>query len=264
MQVRSEIKKKLTASKQALEKLGPKRDTDTEQAKCLLDMSMRFQDIVTSALNANYFGDDCFDHLPSLRFATAIVTRNEDLAESLEKYGHSYEFMDANSEAHEKNEKTNSPKKKGAEREVVKLRAVENHDLLEDLMYGEDTIDATISEDTLEWITEVYESSRGFEIGTFDSSLLAMTMKIQSTKWKGFAQGYISDVITMAHSFITDLLKLLCPDLRMRDGLTSILLEDLTKMYQDAIKHVNFLLDVERMGTPTTFNEYFSEDLEKR
>ena len=222
-------------------------------------MSIRFQAILTSALSADYVNSDLFDHVPSLRLATVVVNRNEEVAISIEHHGHSFEFKDVKSE--EAEEPTNVESEEQAK---VHLRTTGNHDKLEDLMYGEHTIDGTVGKDTLEWIKRVYKDSRGFELGTFDSSLLAMTMKTQSVKWEDLALGYISDVVSMAHSFIVDLLKELCPDVRMRNGLSNVLMEDLVKMYRSAIDHVHFLLHVERAGTPATLNQYFSECLENR
>lgn len=89
-------------------------------------------------------------------------------------------------------------------------------------------------------------------------------MKTQSSNWEPIALGYIKDVISMAHKFISDLLQLICPDLRVRDGLMSVLMDELSAKYQDALEHVHFLLHIERMGTPATLNHYFNDNLEKR
>lgn len=69
-------------------------------------------------------------------------------------------------------------------------------------------------------------------------------MKTQSAKWEGLALGYISDVISMAHTFITDLLHLICPDVRVRDGLMSVMMEELMAKYKCALDNVRFLLHV--------------------
>lgn len=42
---------------------------------------------------------------------------------------------------------------------------------------------------------------------------------VGSFEWEPIALGYISNTITIAHTFITDLLNLACPDNRVRDGL---------------------------------------------
>lgn len=146
----------------------------------------------------------------------------------------------------------------------IKVRLLPDADGLEDLEYVEETIRSDTRKDVAEWLTSVYKTSRGFELGTFDSSLLAMTMKTQSANWESVALGYVTDVISMAHAFISDLLKLICPDQRVREGLMSVLMDELFLRYKEAIKHVHFLLFVERVGTPATLNHYFNDNLEKR
>ena len=152
-----------------------------------------------------------------------------------------------NAEAEDTAEK-DKPKKESKGTSKINCRRTRSHSGLDDLMCKEESIDATVKKGTLKWITRVYESSRGFELGTFDSSLLVMTMKVQTERWEALALAYINDIISMAHSFIVCLLKLLCPDLRMRDGLSLVLMEDLTKMYRKAIDHVCFLLRLKEWG----------------
>jgi hypothetical protein len=92
---------------------------------------------------------------------------------------------------------------------------------------------------------------------------LAVTLKRQSVKWRELALGYISDIITMVHAFVKDLLQHITPNENVRMGIESLLMDELTKKYQNAMSHVNFLLDVELEGTPATHNHYFNDTLEK-
>ena len=68
VQVKSEIHKMLKKAADDLEELGGKRETAAEQSQYLLKISMAFQQIVTSALSANYVGSDWFDQFPILFF----------------------------------------------------------------------------------------------------------------------------------------------------------------------------------------------------
>lgn len=253
----------MAASKQALTKLGAKRETAEEQSLYLLDISIRFQDITGLALNANYAGNDWFDQRPSLKFATAVTNRSELFASTLERYGHSYKF-----EAVGPDQKTIKapPENEFAEqmKNHINTRTTEHHVELDEVTVENETITKEIGVDTLGWLTKVYTTSRGFELGTFDNSLIAMTMKTQSSKWELLALGYISDVISLAHAFIIDLLQLICVDTRVRDGLLAILMDSLMIKYQGALDNVHFLLHVERMGRPTTLNRCFHENLEER
>ena len=50
----------------------------------------------------------------------------------------------------------------------------------------------------------------------------------------------------------------------MREGLMSILMDDLMAKYKTAFDSARLLLRLERMGTPITLNHYFNDNLEKR
>jgi len=233
---------------------------------------VRFQEITALALNANYVGSDWFDRYPSLRFPTGVITRSELFNKIMEQYGQSYEFKAAESDKDEV-VTTSEPETAFADdlpkdlqglEEQLTLRTTRDHVELDEVMVEKDSIAKSIGHDTIEWLTEIYKTSRGFELGTFDSSLLAMTMKTQSSKWEEIALAYISDVVSMAHTFILDLLRLVCPDARVRESIISILMDDLLAKYKAAFDSGRFLLRVERMGTPITLNHYFNDNLEKR
>ena len=261
----------MTAAKQSLDKLGTKRETTDQQRGYLSDISMHFQEIVALALNGNYVGNDWFDHYPSLKYANAVMTRNEVFSDNIEQYGQSYEFKAAESDTTD--EVTMSPALPGysqesAEKleepeEQITLRTTQSYSELEDVMFEKDTTSKPSGFDIIKWLTKVYKSSRGFELGTFGSSILAITMKAQSSKWEEIALAYISDVVTLAHTFIVDLLQLVCPNPRVREGLLSILMDDLMARYKTAFASARHLLCLERMGTPITLNHYFNDNLEK-
>jgi hypothetical protein len=274
-QVKSEIHKRLEATKQELEKLGGKRETAAEQRHYLLDLSMVFQQNVSSALSADYVGSDFLDEFSTLRLATQVVTRNELFATTLEQYGHSHTFDRAPSTISPRPRRhvglqteeldTEDGNKSGkALSSSVRIRSQECIPDLEEFTIGDEETTIPSSENILNWLTGVYKESRGFELGTFNNSLLATTMKTQSSKWETIAMGYVKDVIAMAHEFILKLLESVCSDLRVREGLTSVLMDDLRTKYQRALDSAKFLLYVERHGTPATLNHYFNENLEKR
>lgn len=253
-------------SKLALSLLGAQRETREEQSKYLSEISVKFQEITALALNAHYVESNWFDDCISLRFATAVTKRNELFAGTMEQYGHSYEFKAVEPE-HTAVTAPAGPVKEDVAEETndqISCRTTTNHVELDEVTIANEKINKKIFHNTMEWLTMVYRNSRGFELGTFDSSIIAITMKTQSARWEGLALGYISDVISMAHNFITKLLQLICPDVRVRDGLMSVMMEELMAKYKGALDHVRFLLHVERMGRPLTLNAKFLENLEER
>lgn len=133
---------------------------------------------------------------------------------------------------------------------------------LEDLVSGDRLIDDKVHSNIIEWLSELYKGSRGFELGTFDKNLLSRTMKAQSAKWQPLAHGYILDVIHLAHCFVTTLLRHVCPTARVREGIMSVLMEPLLDIYRRALDQVQFVLSVEH-SNPQTINHYFNDNLEK-
>ncbi|THY78240.1 dynamin GTPase [Aureobasidium pullulans] len=264
--VKMELQQKLKVANQALERLGAKRQTPEEQRAFMLDISMRFQEIVNMALSSSYSNSDCFDKTPSLMFVTTVVNRNEDFSNAIDRYGHSYEFEKCPS-IEESDVKENSfwqlEKKDSGTKVEVQLRSTKNHPDLQDLIDGEHTLEDKVGDNIIGWLTNLYRESRGYELGTFDKNLLSKTMKAQSLKWDLLAKGYILDVIHMAHTFVEDLLHELCDDKRVRDGIMNILMEPLLEKYVKVLKHTEFLLFVERSSTPITLNKYFNANLEK-
>ena len=114
------------------------------------------------------------------------------------------------------------------------------------------------------WLKEVFHSHRGFELGTFNSALLATCMKKQCQKWKEMSLGFVSDVIVMVHKFIDTALASICADENIRTSLINRLSDDLIKRYQKAISNTQFLLEVERSEVPMSLNHYFNDNLQKR
>lgn len=87
-------------------------------------------------------------------------------------------------------------------------------------------------------------------------------MNRQSGKWTDFALGYVSDVIDIMHTFMLKVLEVICPDEQIRDKLVSVLTDELSKRYREAMEQAQLVLDVERMNI-MTLNDKFHEKLEE-
>jgi len=268
--VRAEIQARVGAAKKNLDGLGTRRETALEQMQYLLTLSNRFQGISTHALAANYAASDSFDAHPQLRLPTLVVNRNEKFGKHLDRHGHSYVFYDDQDNQELEDicspisgdfPKTSETSPAAASKQIT-IRETPDAVDIEDLLLKQTVLDAGIDQTTPSWLLQTFKNSRGFELGTFDSSILAMTMKTQTAKWEPLALGYISDIISMTHSFITTLLERICPNRRVNNGIMAKLLDELTSRYRNAYKQVEFLLHVERYGTPATLNHYFNDNLE--
>lgn len=63
------------------------------------------------------------------------------------------------------------------------------------------------SQNIIQWLEDLYKGSRGFELGTFDASIIPIIWKKQSANWEEIALGYTSDVVSVVHGFIVGLLR---------------------------------------------------------
>ena len=232
-----------------------------------MDVSLQFRDLAKLAAHSDYSQSELFDKDEMLRLATMAVIRGESFANMMADYGHVYQFDTTYGQLEEDKPLIGSPpainedlqKKKG-----MSSRILPDHPDLVDLI-GNNRVDiSSVREDgIIEWLNDVYRKSRGFELGTFDTTLLAVTMRQQAAKWKDIALGYISDMASMVHAFVWRVLHIAAPNRRVQDGVKQLLLEKLKAKYVRALEHTQFLLHVELEGIPATLNHYFTDNLEK-
>ena len=193
------------------------------------------------------------------RLATTTVNRGELFAQHAALRGHKFSFGDSNTT--EDIAELDLEALELDDGKPFDVRFMADHVDILDVLCSETTIAAPYEHRILAWLKFVYRRSRGFELGTFDSSLLAITMKEQAVKWRDLALGYVSDVIAMVHSFVVDLMQYITPSDLVCRGLLALLMEDLRGKYEAALRHTEFLLSVELEGTPATLNHYFNDNL---
>ena len=244
------------------------RETSEKQLIYLTDLSTQFQRMVTLSVDAKYGSSAIFDDL-ELRLATLVTARNATFSDDMSRHGQEFRF--SASENQEQAEEDlppaltwNQNDDADADNETVfDIRKHADCTDIEDLLHAQESLFAVNGRPIAYWLREMYESSRGFELGTFDSSILATTMKVQTTKWAAIGLGYISDIATIVHRFIDLVLQSICSETHVKSELLSALMDGLLERYNRAIDQVRFLLDVERTGTPMTLHHYFNDTLEK-
>lgn len=258
--------------------MGPSRDRKEAQYKFILDLATRFQEITALALKAQYGSNDIFDNHDSLKLATAIVKRNVIFSDDVWKRGHTMNFSKEEWSSKDiaakdiaagqcqfgKLSTLISTLPKMAPKPTVTRHHKRKYEELDDVLQENCTIDEPSPTAITRWLREVYENSRGFELGTFDASLLPIVWKKQSANWDKFALGYISDIVSLVHDFTLKLLDSICREKRVLRELQSVLTDKLIDRYKRALDHTLFILAVERAGTPLTNNHYFAANLEKR
>ena len=259
---------RLKKCKQAIDGLGPDRATKEQQYDFLLELATRFQAITAHALRAYYGADEVFDNSKALKLATQVVHRNAVFSDDVQHKGHTMEFsQQASFTEREETEGDSTPEEDSGsgdeENNIWDVRYQKHDRELDDLMHDDTTVPEPKRSGIKEWLAAVYKTSQGFELGTFDPALLPIVWKKQSSNWDTLALAYIDDIIAIVHRFTVTLLSKICMDERIRRGLIAVLHEELAKRYKKAIDHTDYLLTVERSGTPLTTNHYFAENLEK-
>ncbi|KAI3396295.1 hypothetical protein diail_12317 [Diaporthe ilicicola] len=221
--------------------------------------AMGFLAVTQAALSGYYAGDKIFKSFPDLKLITKIMKLNEVFSNIFWKRGHKQHFgpsWDDEGESSFGRSIDSVP----YEIPLRKYPELDGIILSDDFQCPEPSKGPIIGH-----IQEVFESNRGPELGTFGGTILATIFEEQSEKWELLVLSHTSNVIALVHDYIFQLLSELCPDRQTGDQLWNVVLVDkLTDAYRRAMTHARFLLDVERGGTPSTYNHYFNANLQKK
>ncbi|KAL4816785.1 P-loop containing nucleoside triphosphate hydrolase protein [Aspergillus spinulosporus] len=262
--IRVDINKKLKETQASLLALGQERLNRSQQVDFLLDLVAKYQEVISNALRGNYGTNGIFDKVKCFRLATTVIERNELFRSDMMNLGHVYNFRTGTEGSQSLSSRARDRIGGGNEDSMVSTRKVDVTAELNDVLLGPELINHPVEEDIYSWLEAEYLGSRGFELGTFNSSLLPTVMKQQSSKWGSIALGYISDIITIVNTCIVSVLTDLCNDGRMSRGLLVIMMDDLQKKYVNAIAHTKFLLENERNDTLISLHPTFLETLQSR
>ncbi|KAL8863427.1 MAG: hypothetical protein Q9178_000108 [Gyalolechia marmorata] len=254
-----DVVQQLQLNEKALKAMGPNRESKERQQRYLLDIADRYQTMTTQALEAHYYSDDAFDSKSSLKLATIVVERNEIFSNDIWLHGHTMKFTQGASGGFELALDQDDSDTE-SEEAMMATRYRQHPDELNELLYNA-RISATPEEGIMDWIEKVYKGSRGFEIGTFDASLIPILWKKQTSNWDKLALGYISDIISAVHTYIWTLLCELCPDDKVARGLLSLIQDKLNERYNRGLDKTRSILQVER--EPMTYNHYLADNLKK-
>lgn len=223
-----------------------------QQSKFLLEIVSKFQRVTENALNTNYGSQDAFDEEPDLRLATLVANRNAQFSDEFSTHGHVYGFKshehDDDSDIQPTIPETSPPSSVGAivngmdddreqeeewqERNSVPSRKLNTCGDIQDILHDCVQIQDSLPQGILPWIENLYRESRGFELGTFNWSILSSVLKKQSAKWPSLAEGYICDIISMVHNFTSKALNISSGDQKLGQNILSFLMDDLIEKYR--------------------------------
>jgi hypothetical protein len=212
-------------------------------------------------MNATHGADDAFETSPNLCIAPAVMSRMKIFSDEMAKYGESYSFNCNDDGIHQAFE--DDPDKLLPD-ETFEIRKEDDPEELVDILLPQESLCYPLHGNTRNWLLQVFKDNQGFELGTFNASILATVMKKQSSKWEDISIGFVSDAIVLVHRFITSALVSICDDGNVRNALAGKLFDELTRRYQKTIACAEFLLKVEKSNTPMTMNHYFNDNLQRR
>ncbi|CAK4033018.1 interferon-induced GTP-binding mx2 [Lecanosticta acicola] len=247
----------LDSCQKKLNDLGPERSGLTEQRTYLTQLATRFQRLVAFALKANHGADSLFDSEPELRVSPAVMARMKTFSDDMWTYGHMYSFLGKDQE------EQGSAVLDAAEQKEYSVRKQEDLEELPNIQCLDMTLSYPKAGGIKRWLRDVFESNRGFELGTFNASILATVMKKQSSKWEDISTGFVSDVVVLVHKFVHTALTSICADGEICRALLNTLFDNLVQRYQKALDSAKFLVEVENGDTPMTLNHYFNDNLQK-
>ncbi|KAF2757557.1 hypothetical protein EJ05DRAFT_501088 [Pseudovirgaria hyperparasitica] len=286
--VRQEINNMIDRCEQEMMELGPSRTTDGEIRSYLLRMAEQFQKYVAVAIEANY-GSDPFFRMDEMRLATWIISQNEAFSEAVRTTGFTVPFLTDSQQPTEQHkdmwtelatersrllalvEKDHPELYTTVERTLKnKYDDIQAHDHDEDTERVGDK-DGHVANDgsrphsveILAWIKEKYTRSRGFEMGTYNPSLLHLLFSEQTLAWEPLAKVYVCRSIINNHMFCSRLLDRLCKDELVNKALRSVIMNEQLRIYKKATGQVEFILRTERRGKLMTMNHYYSDTLER-
>ncbi|KFY07961.1 hypothetical protein V492_06685 [Pseudogymnoascus sp. VKM F-4246] len=270
--IKRQIEEELHSCKKQLSQLGADRETPEQQRHYLEGIAAQFESISKDALSANYCRHEIFDEDHKLRLPTLVVDRSDRFAEDIKRRGHTVPFKateDLEADPFEDFRHSEidlsppSPPDMDNRDEVdFDSKSSEYPELL-DVLRLDLNVSPTTKRNILSWIEDEYRKARGYSLDLMDPNILPMLWQKQSSNWQGIALSFMNDIVAFVHDFICRLLRHVCPDSKVRGGLLAFIMDDLLKKYRVAIKHVEFILRVERHGTLLTKNHYFGDTLTK-
>ncbi|PKK49979.1 hypothetical protein CI102_6870 [Trichoderma harzianum] len=109
----------------------------------------------------------------------------------------------------------------------------------------------------LEYIQEQYINAGGLGWGSPTSVVLQVAFIEQSRKWRPIAHAHVSNAVLLVHDFIRQTLEDCCRDVVIFEKLWAFLLRDLVNRYARAMRHLDFLLDVEFKSRTIPYDLHF-------
>ncbi len=228
-----EIEIKSKACHNRLDKLGEPRATLAEQRLYLLHISQIFQLLVKASVDGTYndpfFGDAQSEPGYRKRIRAVVQNLNQDFARHLVKQGHCREIIEPEEEA---------PPSRGVIR--------------------------TTRKNFINHIEHLMQRTKGRELpGTFNPMIVADLFLEQSTPWEGIARSHVKKVWKAAEEFLNFTTTYVADTATSKALIRKIFEPALNKLLVALNEKTTELLTPHQKGHPITYNNYFTECLQK-
>ena len=225
-----EISQRLAESKRDLKKLGPARQTVSEQRVYLTKIVNKYQAAVEKALAGTYEADLQPQDPKKLRMH--IHNANDDFASTLKKDGFAKPFMNADDTV--------------------------------DQAYQRTTPDGAPAPDPIyTWIRNWYRESRGAGLpGTINPAVVQSLFRQQCVSWSKISQSHLKNVEKIVKSFNQALFRATINDDKMYPRIVAKVEPMIETAVTAAEKQLETILEDEMGGILQTVNDQFSVKLQ--
>jgi hypothetical protein len=162
--LKSEVQGLLRSHKSDLETMGSTRADEASQRMHLGKLATRFQTVIRAALGGNYASDTIFQSHPDLKLITKVMKLNENFSDTFWRRGHQHHFSPHWSD---EGDTRFCPKSATPPFEIDHSEYDELNGIIEPEHYA---CPKPSAGSIMDMIQDVYESSRGPELGTVSCS----------------------------------------------------------------------------------------------
>lgn len=229
----SEIDSKSRVCRSRIESLGEPRATLEEQRHYLLYISQSFQSLAKAAVDGTYndpfFEDPISEAGYHKRIRAWIQNLNQGFAEEITRRGHQRKISDS------------PPQIRNSRGQVSVTRS-----------------------EYLDHIQQLIQRTKGRELpGTFNPMIVADLFREQSSPWEAITQKHVEEVWRAAKNFLSLTLNHVADPSTSKALLQKVFEPSLNQLLVDLKDKTKELLKPHKAGHPITYNQDFTEHLQK-
>lgn len=220
-----------------LAKLGVRRNTIDEQRLFLFKIGQSFQSLTEAAVNGTY-SDPFFGHPRDvlgrvIRLRAGVQNLNLKFAQNMRLRGHNREIVET--------DRKNHPAPEG----------------------GQLASEVVSRADFIQEIKILLTHSRGRELpGMFNPLIIEDLFREQSKKWELIAREHLQNMELLVRTFLEIILSQLADGNTCAAIFREVVKPSIDEKFRKAGEKLDEVLDQHQKGHPTTYNHYFTENIQ--